>query len=43
MTYEQYSRYYKGKICAEGASRYDIRIGEGGGGHGKVDVVREVA
>ena len=26
-----------------GASRYDVRIGEGRGGHGKADVVREVA
>ena len=29
-------------VGAKGASRYDVRIG-GGGGQGKVDLVREVA
>ena len=28
---------------AQGASRYDVRLGWGEGGHGKADVVREVA
>ena len=30
------------RSAAEGASRYDVRIG-GLGGHGKADIVREVA
>ena len=37
-----FRRLYFICACAEGASRYDVRI-EGGGGHGKADVERKVA